>query len=50
VLGVGRDWTGDIAEVYRAKARSRHPDAGGSDALMSELNTAYSEAKRELGL
>jgi len=31
------------------KARTRHPDAGGTDTLMSELNVAYAEAKRELG-
>ena len=30
------------------KARQRHPDAGGSDTLMAELNVAYEEARREL--
>lgn len=50
VFGIKPDWTGDITSLYREKARNRHPDAGGSDALMAELNVAYEEAKRELGL
>jgi hypothetical protein len=50
VFGIKPDWTGDITELYRAKARMRHPDAGGSDTLMAELNVAYEEARRELGL
>ena len=49
VFGIKPDWTGDIAELYRAKARTRHPDAGGNDTLMAELNVAYEEARRELG-
>lgn len=32
-----------IEEAYRAKAKTAHPDAGGSEAAMHELN----EAKRE---
>ena len=48
VFGVKPDWSGDIASLYRDKARNRHPDAGGSDQLMAELNVAYEEAKREL--
>ncbi len=48
VFGVKGDWTGDINELYRAKARIRHPDAGGADTLMAELNIAYKEARREL--
>lgn len=50
VFGVKPDWRGDIAALYREKARNRHPDAGGSDTLMAELNVAYEEAKRELGV
>ena len=38
-----------VTELYREKARLRHPDAGGSDTLMAELNVAYEEACRELG-
>jgi hypothetical protein len=49
VFGIKADWIGNITELYRAKARMRHPDAGGSDALMAELNLAYEEARRELG-
>lgn len=48
VFGVTPDWRGDIGALYREKARNRHPDAGGSDQLMAELNVAYGEAKREL--
>jgi hypothetical protein len=46
VFGIKPDWTGDITELYRAKARTRHPDAGGNDTLMAELNVAYEEARR----
>jgi hypothetical protein len=49
VMGVKPDWRGDITALYREKARNRHPDAGGSDTLMAELNVAYEEARRELG-
>lgn len=35
---------------YRDKARDRHPDNGGNDTLMAELNVAYAEAKQELGV
>ena len=48
VFGVGPDWQGDITTLYREKARNRHPDAGGSDSLMAELNVAFQEAKCEL--
>jgi hypothetical protein len=48
VFGIKPDWSGDINELYRQKARTRHPDAGGSDTLMAELNVAYQEAKLEL--
>jgi hypothetical protein len=49
VFGVKPDWYGDINALFREKARNRHPDAGGNDTLMAELNVAYQEAKRELG-
>lgn len=48
VFGVKPDWRGDIKDLYREKAKNRHPDSGGSDTLMAELNVAYAEAKREL--
>jgi hypothetical protein len=50
VFGVKPDWHGDITALYREKARHRHPDVGGADALMAELNNAYQDAKRELGV
>jgi hypothetical protein len=48
VFGIKADWSGNISELYREKARMRHPDAGGSDTLMAELNVAYEDARREL--
>lgn len=48
VFGVKPDWSGDLTALYREKAKNRHPDSGGSDALMAELNVAYAEAKREM--
>lgn len=35
-------------ERYRALAKTRHPDAGGSEAAMQELNAAWASAQREL--
>lgn len=49
VFGVQPDWRGDLAALYREKARTRHPDVGGNDVLMSELNVAYKDARQELG-
>lgn len=34
----------DISAAYRSKARTAHPDAGGSEAAMAELNRARDEA------
>lgn len=48
VFGVQPDWRGDISALYREKAKNRHPDAGGSDSLMAELNVAYAEARADL--
>jgi hypothetical protein len=39
----------EIAERYRRVARDKHPDAGGSETAMSELNVARDEALKELG-
>lgn len=42
ILGVGRDATPDqIKKAYRAKASQSHPDKGGSDQAMAEINRAY---------
>lgn len=38
----------DVKERYRDWAKTRHPDNGGSDAKMAELNWAMAEAEREL--
>ncbi|QDU67678.1 J domain-containing protein [Engelhardtia mirabilis] len=49
VLGVERSATTEqVQAAYRALARERHPDAGGSDALFSELGRARSEALQEI--
>lgn len=40
-LGVGMQATrAEIEQAYRAKARTAHPDAGGSDTAMARLNAA----------
>lgn len=36
-----------VHDAYRSKARTAHPDAGGSHARMSELNRAREEADKE---
>jgi hypothetical protein len=51
VFGVKKEWRGDrgdLAMLYRQKARERHPDSGGNDTLMAELNVAYAEGRAEL--
>src|SRR5262249_6296262 len=50
VFGISQTGSADVGTLYREKARNRHPDAGGSDTLMAELNVAFTEAKRALGL
>lgn len=46
VLGVRSDTPlEDIEAVYRSKARRAHPDAGGSDAQMKELNEAIKKIR-----
>lgn len=39
-----------LSARYRTLAKGRHPDNGGNDTLMAELNVAYAEAKQELGI
>jgi hypothetical protein len=34
---------------FKIKAKSAHPDAGGSDAAMAELNASKAEALKEIG-
>lgn len=38
-----------LRERYRSRASQNHPDKGGSDSEMAEVNRAYEDAKRELG-
>lgn len=50
VLGVPYDATiFQINEAYRRRAKDRHPDNGGSDALMAELNAARDEGLKANG-
>jgi hypothetical protein len=42
--------TDAVLDLYRQLARERHPDRGGSEQTMSELNDAYAQFKRERGL
>ncbi|TPN44416.1 J domain-containing protein [Mesorhizobium sp. B1-1-4] len=48
ILGVGRNATRDqIEEAFRTKAKSSHPDAGGSTDAMARLNGARAAALAE---
>ena len=48
VLQVGPDASAQwIEAAYRRLARERHPDAGGSDAMMAELNAARDAGLKE---
>jgi DnaJ-domain-containing protein 1 len=38
-----------IRSAYKAKARLYHPDRGGSEAKMSEINEAYTKICQERG-
>lgn len=50
VLSVSPAATLEQAETaYREKARTSHPDAGGSHESMAELNNAIEQARKELG-
>lgn len=47
VLGVSATATpAEVEAAYRRLAKQHHPDAGGSDAVMAELNRARQEGKR----
>lgn len=51
VLGLRPDAPNALLEpTYRALAKERHPDAGGSSEAMTELNAAYERVKAERGL
>jgi len=50
VLGVYADASlAACKAAYQAKAKELHPDRGGSEAAMAELNAAMEEAKRARG-
>lgn len=49
VFGVKPDWNGDLRALFKEKAKHRHPDNGGDDTIMAELNIAYAEGKKEMG-
>lgn len=38
-----------LTQQYRDLSYEKHPDHGGSNDLMAELNEAYEQAKTELG-
>jgi hypothetical protein len=49
ILGLGANATlVQVEEAYRARLDTAHPDKGGTDEAMSELNAARAAAKREL--
>lgn len=51
VLAVNTDATVDeVREAYRRLSREHHPDRGGSQERMAELNAARDQALRELGV
>ncbi len=39
----------EVEARFKKLAKTRHPDAGGSDAAMAELNAAKADALREIG-
>jgi hypothetical protein len=49
VLGLPRNTTRDrINERWRELARTHHPDAGGSDAMMATINAARDEGLKQI--
>ncbi|MGP8269090.1 MAG: J domain-containing protein [Terracidiphilus sp.] len=51
VLQVRRDASREAMEAnFRLLAQDRHPDRGGSQDAMVELNRAHEDARRELGV
>jgi hypothetical protein len=38
----------DVRDMYRTRSFKHHPDRGGSEAKMKELNWAMAEAEKEL--
>lgn len=50
ILGITnpKPHSSEIEAMYRTKAKRAHPDAGGSDAAMAELNSARDQALKEI--
>ena len=47
VLGIPAQASSDLIEAaYRKRARTRHPDSGGSHEAMAELNEAVAQARK----
>lgn len=38
-----------LREIYRRRASDHHPDKGGTNGGMAELNVAYEQARQEIG-
>lgn len=50
ILGVPRNSSSEqIRSAFRKLANERHPDKGGTDAAMAELNVAFEQAQKEIG-
>lgn len=49
IFGYSTPTPEQLRQRYRYLARTRHPDRGGSDAAMSELNVALRQAEEEIG-
>lgn len=49
ILGVSSDSTfAEVRKKYLELVRANHPDSGGSEAAMAEINTAYDQAEAEM--
>jgi DnaJ-class molecular chaperone len=50
ILGVSKSASlDDISRTYRSRAKEAHPDNGGSNSVMAELNKARDEALGIMG-
>jgi hypothetical protein len=49
LVGENNPTAEQVNHHFKIKAKSAHPDAGGSDAAMAELNVAKAEALKEIG-
>ena len=50
VLGLSNDYsTDDVKKAYRQKAKENHPDVGGSEEAMKDVNLAYELLQNTVG-